>query len=74
MELEDFLRSEFIAAKIEQHFWSNFEELASQSYQWILREESHTKGLLSIQIDKYEKGRNRDTKYEGMIVSGTVTN
>ena len=27
---------------------------ASQSYQWILQEKSHTIGLLSIQIDKYE--------------------
>ena len=30
-------------------------ELASQSYQWILLEESHTIGLLSVQIDNYER-------------------
>ena len=29
-------------------------ELVSQSYQWILQEESHTIDLLSIQIDKYK--------------------
>ena len=29
-------------------------ELASQSYQWILHEESHTIYILFIQIGKYE--------------------
>ena len=29
-------------------------ELASQSDQWIIQEESHTIGLLSSQKDKYE--------------------
>ena len=32
-------------------------DLASQSYQWILQEKSHTIDLLSIQIDKYENQR-----------------
>ena len=30
-------------------------ELATQSYRWIPKEESHTIDLLSIQIDKYKK-------------------
>ena len=29
-------------------------ELASQSYQWILEEESHTIDLLPIKLDKHE--------------------
>ena len=34
-------------------------ELASQNYQWILQEASHTIDLLSIKIDKYQRSKNR---------------
>ena len=36
--------------------------LASQSYQWILQEESHIIGLQFIQIDKYKIYRRNETQ------------
>ena len=40
-------------------------ELASQSYLWILQDESHTIDLLSIQIDKY---KTRHTIYVVIVI------
>ena len=41
---------------------THFKSLASQSYQWYYIEESIQTSLLSIQIDKYKKGNEGNTK------------